>query len=279
MIALSTPLRLKRVAPGQGAQWVRAGFRVFFQRPLAFTGLFAAFLFVSMLLSLLLPLVGSVLALMLMPLLTLGFMQATEAVLQGRQPGLALFIEPLRGDPKRRNVLIQLGVAYGLAMLAAFAFSGWLGGEASDAARVALEGGKASPESVDAILGSRQWLGGMGVLLGIAALLAIPFWHAPALAYWGGQGFAQALFSSTLACWRARGAFLVFSLAWLAVIGLFGLFISLVFTVLGSRELIGVATLPAGLMFSTVFYASLYFTFADSFASEPPAPAALPDGT
>jgi hypothetical protein len=38
----------------------------------------------------------------------------------------------------------------------------------------------------------------------------VPFWHAPGLVHWGSQGVGQALFSSTLAVWRCRGAFVVY---------------------------------------------------------------------
>ena len=49
-------------------------------------------------------------------------------------------------------------------------------------------------------------------------MLAVPFWHAPALVYWDHHGCAKALFSSTLACWRNRGAFTVYSLVWFVLI-------------------------------------------------------------
>jgi hypothetical protein len=99
----------------------------------------------------------------------------------------------------------------------------------------------------------------------LATLLSIPFWHAPALVHWGGQRPAQALFSSSLAVWRAKGAFLAYAMAWLAIIALFGTVTAALSAAVGARELIGVLALPAGLIFSTVFYVSLIFTFNDSF--------------
>ena len=39
---------------------------------------------------------------------------------------------------------------------------------------------------------------------------------------------------------------------------------------LGQLRLIGVLAMPASLLFSTVFYASLYFTFADCFMQDDP---------
>ena len=50
-----------------------------------------------------------------------------------------------------------------------------------------------------------------------AGALSIPFWHAPALVYWGGQGWAKSLFFSTVALWRNKGAFALYGLGWLAL--------------------------------------------------------------
>ena len=54
-------------------------------------------------------------------------------------------------------------------------------------------------------------------------------------------------------------------LAWAALVGLFGVVAALVFGLLGVPQLANVLGVPAGLMFSTVFYISLLFTFDDSF--------------
>jgi len=103
---------------------------------------------------------------------------------------------------------------------------------------------------------------------GLAGLLSVPFWHAPALVHWGRHGVGKALFSSTVAVWRNRGAFAVYSLVWFAVIMLFALLANLVFGLLGQTQLVALAAMPASLIFSTVFYASLYFTFTDCFAPD-----------
>jgi hypothetical protein len=109
-----------------------------------------------------------------------------------------------------------------------------------------------------------------GVLLRLAltALVAVPFWHAPALVHWAGQGMAQSLFSSTLAVWHNRGAFVVYMLAWTALVFGFGIVIGALAAVTGARMLVELVALPAGLMFSTAFYASLYYTYRDSFSGD-----------
>jgi hypothetical protein len=98
-----------------------------------------------------------------------------------------------------------------------------------------------------------------------AALLSVPYWHSPALVHWGGQGALQALFSSTLALWRARAAFGVYALGWLGVSLALGLGLMLLAGVTGSTQVVGLMALPIGLTVTVVFYVSLWFSFNDSF--------------
>jgi hypothetical protein len=138
-------------------------------------------------------------------------------------------------------------------------------------------GGQATPESVAQALDDPKLELGLLVRFGLAGLLSVPFWYAPALVHWDRQGAAKALFSSTVACWRNRAAFAAYSLAWVAVILLFAVLVNLVFALLGQVQLVALFTLPATLIFSAVFYVSLYFTFADCFIVAPAEPAIVPE--
>ena len=86
--------------------------------------------------------------------------------------------------------------------------------------------------------------------------------------HWDGHGWAKALFSSTIACWRNKGAFAMYSLTWFGVIMLIGIVSNLAFALLGLMQVMAVALVPISLMLSTVFYVSLYFTFADCFVDD-----------
>jgi hypothetical protein len=257
-------LQLKTPHPARGAQWVREAFRLFGRKPLAFSGLFAAFLFAA-LLTAFVPYLGGLLQMMLLPLLTLGFMVASLSALKGGpvQPGQ--YVEPLAGDPLRRRHLLILCAAYGVCAVALLLLCNWVSdGKLIELQRLLAEG-EPRTEQIEALAADRGvFVGTVTVLVG-ATLLSVPFWHAPALVYWGGQGVGQALFSSTLAVWRAKGAFLVYALTWAAVIALFGLLSALLLGLIGVPQLAGLLALPAGLVFSTVFYVSLIFSFNDSF--------------
>jgi hypothetical protein len=218
----------------------------------------------------LVPLFGALILLALLPLVSLGFMIATRVALDGGMPTARVFIEPLRTSRAQRNAMIQLGVVYALATFAVMGLSDLVDGGAFEALMDSMPAGQTSPDAVAAKLAAPGL--GLGMLLrfGLAALLAVPFWHAPALVHWDGHGCAKALFSSTLACWRNRGAFAVYSAVWFALIVAFGMVGSLVFALLGQAQLFAVAAVPLSLGFTTVFYVSLYFTFADCFVTPPP---------
>lgn len=267
MTSTATPtLRLRTVRAAQGLAWVRQGLRTFVKQPMAFAALFAAFMFVVFVLALL-PLVGSLLVLALLPLVTLGFMNATRIAVAGGFPTARVFAEPLQGNRRRALAILKLGLVYAGATLLVMWLSDWVDGGAFEALMQAAPDSATKAPSVDlqTRLAAPGLASGLALRFGLAGLLAVPFWHAPALVLWGGQAAAQSLFSSTLACWRNRGAFTVYMLAWVAVIALFGTVGSLVFSLAGVPKLFAVAVVPMSLLFTTVFYVSLYFTFADCF--------------
>lgn len=285
-------MRLLIVPARRGATWVRQGFGTFTQQPLAFSGMFAAFLFLVFMLTLI-PLIGSVLLLALLPLGSLGFMIASRDAQQGRMPLPRAFVDPLRQGARRARAMILLGVIYAVCSVLIITVSEWVDGGALDALMEAWmkaqADGKATPASVAEQLADPRLEAGLLLRFGLAGLLSVPFWHAPALVHWGSQGVAQSLFSSTVAVWRNKGAFTVFALAWAAVVLAFGVAANLVAALLGQAQIIAVLAMPASLILSTVFYASLYFTFTDCFdlgddssAQQPPptdAAAAPPEST
>jgi hypothetical protein len=162
-------------------------------------------------------------------------------------------------------------VVYGVAAALIIGLCGAISNDALDRLQVLLAKGPAAQAEVDALLSEPGVATAsiLGVLLGAA--LSVPFWHAPALVHWGGQGVAQALFSSALAVWRAKGAFFAYLLGWALLILAFGLLSALVLGVFGLGQRTALVALPAGLFFSTVFYVSLLFSFNDSFGSPEPA--------
>jgi hypothetical protein len=274
-------LILKTVPAARGTRWIVEAFRVFLRRPLAFTALFAVFLFAAMLVSLV-PILGGVVQMMSLPLLSLGFMIAAQSALLDGPVTPRQFIEPLQGDAARRVALLKLCALYGVlavvVLLVADAVSDHAWGRLQE---LIAKGGEAAQAEIDALLAEPRVTVGTVLALVLGAALSVPFWHAPALVHWGGQTAGQALFSSALAVWRCKGAFTLYALGWAGLILMFGLATALVLGLLGMAQLAGLMGIPAGLVFSAVFYISLLFTFNDSFGNAAPTatPAVEPAAT
>lgn len=263
------PLQLKSVEAARGWRWIADAFRLFARRPFGLTLMFAVFFAAAALAAALLPFVGSLLQLMSLPMLSLGFMVASQSALLDGPVHPVQFVAPLRADAQRRRALLWLCGIYGLAALAILLLCVWVSDDALTRLQLLLVQGEKARGEIDALLAEPGVATGALLLALLGSALTVPFWHAPALVHWGGQSVGQALFSSTLALWRSKGAFLVYFLGWGALIALFGFGTAMLASALGAAQLVTVLALPAGVAFSTVFYVSLIFTFNDSFAGAP----------
>jgi hypothetical protein len=271
-------MKLQIVPASRGAQWVRQGFAVFFSKPLAFMGLFGLWL-LGTLVAQLLPWIGFLLVWGTMPLVTLGFMLATQQALQGQFPTLKVFVAPLRGTPQQKRALWQLGALYAGAMLCvALIYVLIDGGRFQTAMQATMASGKASPESVEALFSDNRVQFSLLWILTAISVLSVPFWHAPALVHWGGQPAAKALFFSTVACWRNKWAFAVYALTGASALMGLAIASAMLLALLGQPGLAVLVIPPLGFAFYAVFYASLFFTFVDCFEM-PSAPLAIEEAT
>jgi len=268
-------LRLHPVAPGQGWQWIRRGFALWWRRPIAFAGLFTFFFLSVLLLMVLVPVLGGPLGMALLPMLSLGFMVASRSTLAGGPAHALQLIAGLRHpDRSRRRSQWLLCGCYAVGSMTVIGLADWVdGGLFENLQRLISQSsadGKSSPQ-LDAILADPRLVQGMLVRVGLAGLLSMPFWHAPALVHWGGQSLVQALFTSTLALWRTRAAFAVYLLGWAGLMVGVALLVMVAAMLTGARQTLGLLTMPIGLVFSAVFYVSLWFSFTDTFGEpEPP---------
>lgn len=257
-------LHLQTVPARNGVLWIRHGFEIFRRRPLALTGLLSLFLFLAFVV-LSIPVLGVVALLMSLPMLSLGFMLATHLVLQNRTPTAGVYLMPLKLTAQRRRSQLMLCAAYAAATFAVALLAQWVDGGSLEALEQLAASGASPDQMASAASDSRLFLGAL-TRLGLAALVSVPFWHAPALIHWGGQGVMQALFSSTLGVWRNKGAFAVNGLLWAALMMAMGMVCSILAVVLGlTEQTLPLLAVPLVLLASTVFYSSLYFTFVDCF--------------
>jgi hypothetical protein len=266
-------LSLKTVPASRGPTWLKDAFSLFARKPLGFLWLFVVFLLAAMAASLV-PVLGSLVQFMALPLLSLGFMVAGQSALLGGPVHPRQYLEPLRTDATRRRTLAVLCVGYGLGAMLVLVLADQVSGHAWDrwqelAKQLAVAKTPAAQAPLQAKLAALFqepgiWQGGL-LLVVLGTALSVPFWHAPALVHWGGQSAGQALFSSTLALLRTKAAMFTYMMAWVVIIMVFGLASGVLFSMLGMPQLAGALALPVGLVFSTVFYLSALFCFNDSF--------------
>lgn len=263
-------LFLKNVPARQGVAWVREGLREFLRHPLQYTVLFITFFFVEVVCGII-PLAGSFLMLALVPLLTLGFMMAAAASLRGiTAPQISVYIAPWQHLPReRKNALVTVCLTYAVVSILCLAIVHWMDHGQTDAWLDLLMAANNTPDgspvsSVAVPPPAPAVMFGLLMRVTIPVLLSIPFWHAPALIVWSEQSAVQAMFSSTLALWRARGAYAVYGLGWMLAMMALAMVITLV-TVILSPTLADIVAFPIGLAIMVSYHVSLFFTFRDCF--------------
>ena len=268
-------MKLQQVAPGQGSVWVRKGFQVFGRQPLGFASLFAAGFFISLLLGLV-PLLGSIAALALAPAFSLAFMIASRRAGAGQAAMPGAIVDIVTAGRTRLVALLKLGLAYVAATFLLFWLASVLDGGALASFFATLRDEKLTPETIAAHVAEPGVQFGFILRLLFVSALSVAFWHAPALVFWGDPGWAKSLFFSTVALWRNKGAFTVYSLVWLALFLVLLAIVSIGAGLFGPERFALVAA-PLMLVFMTLFYASLWFTFADCFSPSDPAAASRRD--
>lgn len=253
-------MKLNLVPARQGLLWVRQGVRAFFRQPLALSGLFFLFIAIMSLASLV-PLLGSALALGLLPAATLGLMAATEEAERGRFPMPTVLVSAFRAGRQRLRAMLVLGALYALGFLLVMGASALCDG--GQFARLYLVGGTITRDMVLA----PDFQLAMWVAMGLYLPLSLLFWHAPALVHWHGVPPLKSLFFSAVACLRNVWAFTLYGLGWLAVFLLGSVAVSTVGGLLGSPELAAAALVPSALLLVAMFFTSIYFTFRDCFVT------------
>jgi len=268
-------VRLQQVEPGRGTSWVRKGFQVFGRQPLGFASLFAAVLFMSLVLGLI-PWLGSIATLVLAPAVSLLFMIASRRVGAGQAAMPGAIVELVSAGRSRLLPLLKLGIAYVAATLLLFWLAGVLDGGALASFFATMRDAKMTPEAL-AVRATQPGVQ-LGLMLRLLFLgaLSTAFWHAPALVFWGDPGWAKSLFFSSVALWRNKGAFAVYSLVWLALFLVLLAIVSIGAGLFGPERFALVAV-PLILVFMTLFYASLWFTFAGCFSPSDPGAASRRD--
>jgi hypothetical protein len=259
-------MKLKLVPARTGATWVKLGMQTFFKQPLALAGLFFIFMAV-MSVATMLPIVGLPLAMTLLPAATLGLMAATREATQGKFPMPLILFTAFRAGPAKVRAMLMLGAMYAGGFMLAMGGSYLVDG--GGFARLYLGGSAPTAELMQA----PGFQSAMWVFIGLHLPLSLMFWHAPALVFWHDLPPLKSMFFSIVACFRNFWAFTMFGFAWMGTIVVAILVVGTLGSLFGNAALLGTLLFPALMLLASMFFTSLYFTYRDSFETEPPAQA------
>ena len=262
-------MKLNIVPASMGFQWVKLGVRTFFKQPLALAGLFFMFMATMSVLSMV-PVIGNLVALAMLPAATLGLMAATKEAIKGKFPMPSILITAFRASRHQVKAMLVLGAVYALGFLAVMGFSALF--DDGKFAQLYLVGGSLTRQTVT----TPDFQAAMWASMALYLPLSMLFWHAPALVHWHQMAPLKSLFFSFTACARNFGAYVVFGLSWMGVFMGVGVVMTTVAALIGGAAAAGSVMFPAALLLAAMFFTSIYFTFESTFESSPPSDIPMP---
>jgi hypothetical protein len=248
-------MQIHSLSASTGAVWLRDGWRLLKRQPLALAAMVVMYSF-ALLVPATIPFVGLALLGVLSPFATLGLMAACREAAAGRAPTPAVFAQPLQ-DAVRRKLLFRLGVIHAGLLLVVSALANLL-----------VRPVPLAPEDSAALDGER--LVQVALLLLLYSPVMVAMWFAPMLSGWHGLAPGKAMFGSAVACWRNKGAMLVYGLLMTAVLtGVSFLAVALLGALLSSTQVLSMLLAPVGLALMTFVQASFYPMYRSIFTETP----------
>lgn len=248
---------MEPVPASQGITWIKQGFALFRQQPAELSLLFLLYMLLMFSLSVI-PLLGQLLPLLLVPAFSMAFMQACVRIEAGQKvrPGLLLtaFRSPALGT------LLRLGALYMLAAVACVTASTVVDGGSF----WKLMSGQIGPDD------KNLQLENLPLAMMFSSLLYMPFamafWHAAPLAMWQRMGLFKAIFYSFFAVKRCGKAFIAYALGWIVIgIALPALISAVLSLLLGKTAVTVMLLMPLSVILTIVMYCSFYPTYLQVF--------------
>ena len=255
-------VKARPVPSRRGWRWLADGWRLFRAAPLSWIALVFGYWMLMTVVSVV-PFVGVVAVLVLVPGFSVAFMAASRAS-EHRQPvQLGLLLAGFRENPRGQVILGFVYFASIVLLLAASTLA-----DDGALARWMVTGARPSTQVIQS--------DGFLYSLMIAATLYMPvmmlFWFAPTLVAWHGMPVGKALFFSLFACLMNWRAFTVYSVA-SAIVLLVVPFVVLFGLMLASGGALRPAAMavlfPFVLSMMPTLFASFYASYRDIFAPAP----------
>lgn len=248
---------MENITARTGWDWIKQGFALFKRQPAEMSTLFLSYMLLVMLLGFI-PLFGQVLPLVLIPVFSIGFMQACVNIENQRKVTPRLLGTGFRSPALRR--LLMLGLLYSVAIALVIAGSSLFDG----GVLMSVMSGRSQANAAESDI-----LPGMLAAMVFYIPAGMAFWHAAALVAWHDMPLTKALFYSFFAVLRTGRAFLVYVLGW-AVIGIIlpVLVATLAGAITGKAVVSYAILLPLSLLLTVVVYCSFYPTYVQTFGRD-----------
>ncbi len=245
------------VSASKGIDWIRQGFALFRKQPAELSMLFLLYMLLMFALSLI-PLLGQLLPLLLVPCFSIAFMQACVAIEAGEKVRPDLLLTAFRSPAL--GTLLRLGVLYLLAAVLAVAASSIVDGGLF----WKLMSGQLRADEQEMPVAD------LPLAMLFSALIYVPFamafWHAAPLATWQRMSLFKAIFYSFFAVRRCGKAFLAYALGWIVVgIALPAIISALLGLILGKAIVAIMLLMPLSVILTIVMYCSFYPTYLEVF--------------
>lgn len=257
---------MEKLPANTGWLWIKEGFALFRKQPAELSTLFLSYMFLVLAVGII-PVLGQVLPLMLIPVFSMAFMQACANIEQGKRvyPNLLLtgFRSPAFGK------LLKLGVLYVAAGAIAVAASSLIDDGVfwrAMTGQIVLDQKTVQESSIT-----------MAMLFAVViyTLAAMAFWYAAPLVAWQNMNVGKAVFFSFFSVWRAGKAFLVYGLAWIILDVLLPIFISSTISLLSGKAVLTILVLlPLSILMTVIMYCSFYPTYTHVFGKPQTVPSA-----
>ncbi|HQT26905.1 MAG TPA: BPSS1780 family membrane protein, partial [Burkholderiales bacterium] len=235
----------RKVAAGQGWQWVVEGFSIFRKSPLIWVVLCMILTGIGLTLSLI-PVAGEIILYLASPIFAAGLMQGCRDVEQGGELELAHLFLGFRKDTRQ---LASIGMVYLFGQILILGIMVAFGGDTMS--KLFFGTSDIDPSSIPSAEMSRVMLG-LAAGMAVSVPLMMMIWFAPVLVVFRGMEARQAMQLSFSACLANMLPFLVFGSVFLAMAFLSGI------------------TFGLGLLLMVpLIFTSTYASYVDIFESRP----------
>lgn len=251
-------MRAQTLPAAAGWRWIGAGFMIFRRNPPLLSMLVMAYWFTVIFLNIL-PIIGAVVASLLIPGLSVGLMQAARNLERGQPIGLPTLYGSLRENTR---TLVGLGALYLCCTVGIVGISALFDG--GDLVRYMLSGNRleeAAVEDADFTLSAL-------VVLALLVPLMMAYWFAPMLAAWHRLSIGRSLFFSFVACWMNWRPFLAYGAGLLLVAGIIpGVLLGVILGLFPESQsfMTGLIMVPMVLIIAPAIFASIYVSYRDIF--------------